>query len=79
MSKVEEAIKKYDSYDWKALWDVVSSNEAVEELVLNERKALLKVQAAFYEATRDRNSLATCTQCPLDDLRFFVRRWKDPP
>lgn len=76
LSKVEEAIKKYDSYDWGAQWGAVDSNEAVEELVKNERKALLDVQLVFYEATKDRNPKSACCQVPIGDLREFVLKWK---
>jgi len=79
LSKVEEAIKKYDDIDWEALWEVVSSNEGVVELVCNERRALAEVQLAYYEATSDRNAKQTCMQVSLAHLREFVHRWKTDP
>jgi hypothetical protein len=79
LSKVEQALQRYDDVNWAALWETVSSNEGVSELVCNERRYLAQAQLAYYEATSDRNSKKTCMEISLPHLREFVHRWKTDP
>lgn len=66
-----EALAEYDrtAPARKEMWDSVESNQDVHAAEKADIDALVKVQDAFYEVTKDRNSRASCAQVGLDFMR----------
>lgn len=74
---LKAALAEYDRTkpDRDALFEQIDSNEDVEAWEAEELAALRKVQEAFYEVTRDRNSRETCMCVGLGFMRSLAEKY----
>lgn len=56
----------------KALWDKIASSEDFVIAQKADADALIKVQDAFYEVTKQRNSLADCRLATVEFMRHLA-------
>ena len=66
-----DAIAEYDrtAPERNAMWESASCNLDVFSAEDADRAALTKVQEAFYEVTKDRNSQEDCRRIDIDAMR----------
>jgi hypothetical protein len=70
-----EALNEYDrtAQERQRQWDTVRTEKEVSQAELADGIALQKVQDAFYEVTKDRNSRDNCRRCGLPFMRKVAR------
>ena len=69
------ALTEYDrtAPERAAAWDAIESQADIEAAQATDKVALLPVQDAFYELTKDRNSLADCRCCDIKFMRSVAK------
>lgn len=68
---LKDALAEYDrtAAERNRMWATVETSEDVIAAEQADKDALLKVQLAFHELTKDRNSLERCKLAGLDFMR----------
>lgn len=74
---LKDALAEYDrtAAERQRLWDSIACNADVTAAEAADRDALAKVQDAFYEVTRDRNSRDNCRRVDIDFMRRIAARY----
>jgi hypothetical protein len=70
-----DALNAYDlaMLEVNKLWGEVQTERDISTLIHKEEKELEKVQMAFYEVTKDRNSMEHCKLADLDFMRKMAQ------
>ncbi len=74
-----EALNEYDrtAQERQKLWDNLESNQDVMDAEKAELEALERVQEAFWQVTRDRNSRESCSRIRIEHARKIAAIGKE--
>lgn len=71
---LKTALAEYDrtAVERQHKWDTVESSDDVDAADQADKDALVKVQDAFFEVTRDRNSRDNCGLADIASIREYA-------
>lgn len=74
-----EALNEYDrtAPERQKLWDTIESNQDVMHAEKSDQEALERVQEAFWQVTRDRNSRESCACVSIEFARKIAAIGKE--
>ena len=79
MSNTAEALERYDAQQTAIFekWENAETDEDVDEAERFEKKCVDEVRRAYFEDTKDRNSLDNCMLLSVGWARQLVKMWDD--